>query len=53
MGILGGADGGILKALEFLEGAVVVAVDGIDAALETVEYLVAKKEDPAFGMVIR
>jgi hypothetical protein len=44
---------GGLQALEFLEGAVVVAADGIDAALETVEHPVAEVEDPADGMLIR
>jgi hypothetical protein len=40
------------QVLELLQGAVVVAVNGIDAALETIEYLVAKKEDPALGVLI-
>ena len=47
-GLLGG-----LQALEFLESAMVVAADRIDAALETIEHLVAVVEDPADGMLIR
>ena len=31
----------------------VVAADRIDAALETIEHLVAVVEDPAVGMLIR
>ena len=48
LGLVGG-----LEALEFLEGAVVVAADRIDAALEAIEHAVGEVEDPAVGMLIR
>jgi hypothetical protein len=41
------------QTLEFLEGAVVVAADGIDAALETIEDLVGAVEDAALGLLVR
>jgi hypothetical protein len=44
---------GLFNVLEFLEGAEVVALDGIDAALEAVELIVAAVEDPAQGVVVR
>jgi hypothetical protein len=44
---------GLFKVLEFLEGVEVVALDGIDAALEAVELIVAAVEDPAQGVVVR
>jgi hypothetical protein len=46
LGRLGG--GVILRALEFLEGAVVDTVDRIEAVLETIEDLVAVEENAAF-----
>ena len=47
------AGGGGLQALEFFESAVVVAVDRIDAALETIEHSVAVVEDATLGVLIR
>ena len=44
---------GLFQFLEFVEGAEVVALDGIDAALEAVELIVAAVEDPAQGVVVR
>jgi hypothetical protein len=41
--------GGVFEIFEFRAGAEVVALDGIDAALEAVEDLVAVVEDPAGG----
>jgi len=42
----------LIEALKFLEARVVVAVDGIDAALEAIEDAVGEIEDAALGMFI-
>ena len=42
-----------LQGLEFFQGAVVVAVSRIDAALETLEHPVGEGKNAAVGMLVR